>query len=181
MSKPNNPQALKLYDSLVIATGQSAADAFADALPLSKSAGYVRKFEWAEDACSYLEKNFEVDTITQIRMKCYCNESIDKAQKMKAVLTKSKDLDEFAEKYNQSQSDSTIEIIDGQIYFCYPQCYCSAVKRVDMPLSRTWCLCTLGFAQSLFEKVFGCKIKAELIESIKTGGKRCVVKIRQIS
>ncbi len=42
-------------------------------------------------------------------------------------------------------------------------------------MPKTWCYCTLGHARKLFSQVFGPQIQAELWETVKSGGKRCVV------
>jgi hypothetical protein len=44
-------------------------------------------------------------------------------------------------------------------------------------VSRTWCYCTLGNAEGIFKEVFKKEIKVTLLESIKTGGDRCVIEV----
>ena len=66
----------------------------------------------------------------------------------------------------------------GGLLLVYPECYCACVKRVEEPISKTWCLCTLGHVKGLFYQVLDREVEAELVETIKTGGARCAVKLK---
>jgi predicted hydrocarbon binding protein len=48
---------------------------------------------------------------------------------------------------------------------------------VDHLETDTWCQCTTGYSKVLFEKAFDCKVEVELLESIKMGDERCLMKI----
>jgi len=173
----DNPQAIRLYDSLCINKDTALAEDFAHKFPLSKSADYERKFKWAVDICEFLESHFNDDSICKIREACNCDTGASKAVKMKSYLQNSKDLSDFAEKFNLNETYAKLEAKDDSLLFIYPVCYCSCVKRIDKPLSKTWCYCTLGYAKALFEKVFDRKVEVELLESIKIGNNRCVIKV----
>lgn len=66
---------------------------------------------------------------------------------------------------------------NGSLYLIYPQCYCSCVKRVDKPISKVWCYCTLGYTKRMFEHILERKTKVELLESVKSGGSRCLIQV----
>ena len=68
-------------------------------------------------------------------------------------------------------------ISEHKILFCYPQCYCSCVKRVPQGLPKTWCYCTLGNAEGIFRNVFKQDVKVSLCESIKSGSNKCVIEV----
>ncbi len=80
--------------------------------------------------------------------------------------------------FSQKESFAFLEYIsDNKIRFCYPECYCSCVKRVPQELLKTWCYCTLGNAEGIFSKVFGTNVKVTLLESIKTGADKYVIEV----
>lgn len=60
---------------------------------------------------------------------------------------------------------------------CYPRCFCGCVKNVDAPLPQTWCYCSIGYTRNVFTQVFGEGVRAFLIESVKTGAKRCAIRV----
>lgn len=97
---------------------------------------------------------------------------------MKKYLNDSSNILEFVQTFNKNETFASLEYIhDRNILFCYPQCYCGCVKRIKKPLPKTWCYCTLGYAKSLFTKVFDKSVKVELIDTIKSGGNRCEVSV----
>ena len=97
---------------------------------------------------------------------------------MSTYLKKGESIKEFVRLHNENEKYGTLEYIDENTFLmCYPQCYCSCVKHVEGILPKTWCYCTLGYAKKLFSQVFDEKIEVELLESVKTGGKRCAVKV----
>ena len=172
-----NAHAQRLYDSLSDHAGEKAADDFIDVLPLSKSADIERKFKWAENVCAYLESHFEESAIRKIRRHCNCDYGITKASEMKAVLRRTNNFKEFAQKYNDLRRGGKIQIDGGKLFYIFPRCYCACVKRIDKPISKTWCYCSLGFVKSLFERAFDSEVDVDLIETIKSGGTQCVFEV----
>lgn len=177
MPTMDNPHAIRLYNSLLINADKKFAEEFAKELPLSKSATFERKFKWAVDVCEFLEDHFDDDTICKIRIACNCENGENKASKMKSLFRASKDLLDFSNKFNSLENYAKLEFKGDSLLFIYPVCYCSCVKRADKSISKTRCYCTLGYTKSLFEKVFDYQVNVELLESIKTGSNRCVIKI----
>ena len=92
-------------------------------------------------------------------------------------LAKAGDLAEFAGIFNQKEKSVRLESAEDGLLFIYPECYCACVKRVPEPVPRTWCLCTLGHVRSLFSQVLGREPEVELLETVKSGGERCVIKV----
>lgn len=174
----DDSHSLRLCESLNKHIGQSDADECASKLPLSKSADFMYKFKWAEQVCVFLNGKYSEDNVKKIRMDCCCLPPKNRMDKVKRLYVESADLDEFTVKYNAEYAGrSSVWHKNGDLYFSYPTCYCSCVKRMNKPLSKTWCLCTLGYTKRLFDYVFDCDTKAELMESIKLGDARCVIKI----
>lgn len=175
-----NPYAKRLYDSLINKTDQQTAEEIVCNIPLSKTASEKKKFQWAEDICSTLESRFDDETIKSIRMGCACGPSQGRMDEMKRIYISSAGLTEFTENYNKANLGSTAWHEGETIYFSYPACYCSCVKKTNKPISKTWCYCTLGYTKRMFDYVLECNTDVELVESIKSGGSRCVMRIKII-
>ncbi len=178
MAKNDNAHSVRLVDSLERHVGDDAAKELEGNYPLSKSANYEKKFQWAKSVCNYLEEHFDTDTIIRVRKECRCNDGKSIADKLKKYLKKADSIEEFVHLFNENETFAFLEYIsDNKILFCYPECYCACVKRVDQELSRTWCYCTLGNAEGIFSKVFKKDVKVTLLKSIKTGADRCVIEV----
>ncbi len=178
MAKMTGKQGLKICDALREIMGDSAADDFAEKLPLSSSADYIRKFRWAGDVCKYFESNFTTEDIKRIRMACSCEPPAGKLNAAKAMFEAAPSPEEFCAAFNREFApDNSVEYADGAYYFSYPRCFCSAVARADGTLPAVWCLCSLGYVKKLFDGAFGRDTGVELLESVKTGGTRCVFRI----
>lgn len=178
MAKNDNAHSNRLVESLRTNIGGIEANEFEEKYPLSKSANVTKKFEWAKEACEYLEKRYDKETIMSIREKCICNDGKTTAIKMLKYLNQTSSISEFVDSFNDKKNFASLEYInDNKIMFCYPECYCGCVKRVNEQLPEIWCYCTLGYAKSVFSKVFNKDVKVQLVESIKTGGTRCAVSI----
>jgi len=181
MPKSDNPHAIRLRESLTAHSGVETAARIMEALPLPKSADYIKKFDWAEKVCAALEAEFDADTVRAIRMDCACGPETGKINKLKAVFEKSVDMADFAAKANVLQQGFTIRYERGALFLVYPECYCSCVKRVDKPISASWCDCTLGYTKRMFSNVLSRGVAVSLVESVKTGGKQCIIRITTAS
>lgn len=178
MPKNDNVKSIRLYESVKANAGAEAADKLAETVYLSKSADLNRKFKWARDVCAYLESNFDESKVKRIRMGCSCTPPPKKVESIGKLYRSSADLDEFCEKYSAESAGSySVWYEDEALYLSYPVCYCDCVKRVAGNVPRTWCLCTLGYTKKLFDSVLGRDTEVELLESVKTGGSRCLMKI----
>lgn len=177
MAKNDNPHATRLMDSLNKHGKERDAQELAERYPLSKSATFEKKFAWAEDICKFLEEKYDEETIKEIRIDCACGTEMGKGNKIKKILDKESDPYIFVEKVNKLDLGYTLEY-DGTYYYLeYPQCYCSCVKRVEQPLSNTWCYCTLGYTKRMFDFLFDRDVQVELLSSIKLGDNCCRIKI----
>lgn len=179
MPKNDNAHSIRLVDSLKRNVGYDTAKEFEGKYPLSKNATIEKKYEWATDACIYLEDQFDTATIIQIRKDCRCNDGKSIASKLLKYLNNTDSIEAFVEKFNQNETFASIEYIsDNNILFCYPKCYCACVKRIPQEVSKTWCYCTLGNAEGIFSSVFKKDVKVTLIESIKSGANKCVIDVK---
>lgn len=177
MEDIENTQAKRLFDSLLNHIDEKTAYDIACGIKLSKSPSDKKKLEWAEHICNRLDNSFEKEKVKQIRMGCCCKPSLAKMKELKKVYTESVNLIDFAEKLNSLNLGASFWCDNNALFICYPVCYCSFVKNIDKRLPISWCYCTLGHAKYMYEYVFDCEAEAELLESIKSGGTRCVIKI----
>ncbi len=176
--KNDNAHSLRLVKAIETVAGQEKAQIFEEQFPLSKSADINKKYAWAKSACSYLEEQFDEETIYQIRKECRCNDGKSIADKLLKYLKKSNSIKEFTASFNNNETFAYLEYISEQkLLFCYPNCYCACAKRIPEPLPKTWCYCTLGNAEGIFTEVFQKKVKVTLLESIKTGNNRCAIQV----
>jgi len=176
MQKNDNAHALRLAESLKKNNYVELAEQLEAGYPLSKSASIEKKFEWAKQTCSLLEENLKEEEIIAVRKFCICNDGASNVKKLLKYLNKVSGIKEFVEVFNANETFATMEYIsENALLFCYPECYCGCVKRIPENLTKTWCYCTIGFAESMFGKVFQKEVKVTLIESIKTGAGRCAM------
>ncbi len=178
MAKMTGKQGLKICEVLQREVGQAAADDFAEKHPLSSSADYIRKFKWANGVCGYFDANFSPEEVRRLRMACSCNPPEGKLRDAKTIYDAASMPEDFCEGFNRKFApDNSVWHEGGAYYFSYPRCYCSCVARVNEPLPRTWCFCTLGYVKKLFDYVLCLDTQVELLESVKLGSSRCVMKI----
>lgn len=85
MAQNDNAHSIRLVNSLEKNVGSDIAKGFEEKYPLSKSANIEKKYEWAKNICSYLEQNFDPETIIKIRKECRCNDGKSIAIKMLSI------------------------------------------------------------------------------------------------
>lgn len=168
--------AKRLYESAKAHIGQARADALLAQLPLSASPAIEKKQQWACDMCALLENGCTQEETLRIRMDCRCKPSPAHVKKLKALYDGCGSVEAFAIKASDPAAAS-FYCENGALYMTYPRCYCAFVKNSPLPVPRAWCLCTLGYARELFEQIFGCPVTVELLQSVKTGGDKCVMRI----
>ncbi len=179
MAANDNAHSVRMVESLRNYDGEKAAQEFEVLFPLSKSADVGKKFRWAECVCRYLEEHYDADAIIAIRKNCRCNDGKSIANKLLKYLKQSDKIEDFVRLFNERESFASLEYLsEHKLRFIYPQCYCACVKRDPRQLSKAWCYCTLGNAEGIFQEVFQKEVKVDLLESIKTGGNRCVIEVQ---
>lgn len=178
MPKNDNGHSVRMVESVRKILNEDAARELEEKLPLSASADIDKRFEWANEVCNFLSERYDNDTIMRIREQCICNDGKETAKKLIKYRNQTNSIPEFVQRFNEKENFASLEYInDHNIFFCYPQCYCSCVKRVNKQLPEIWCYCTLGYAKGVFQEVFQKEVKVQLKESVKTGGKRCAVSV----
>jgi len=98
------------------------------------------------------------------------------------------DIDTFIARVRSYIGEEAIHREGNVVYFHYvanPRglkvadgyCLCPLVETGPAGLSGTYCLCSAGYVQHMFETEVGRPAKAELLESLKRGDKGCKFKI----
>jgi len=72
--------------------------------------------------------------------------------------------------FSYVQNPSGLKVADGY-------CLCPLVETGPAGLSGTYCFCSVGYVQHMFETMAGHPVRVELLESLKRGGKGCRFRI----
>lgn len=132
--------------------------------------------EWVKSSMRRLESRFKDETVKEIRMSCQCGYGMEeKLALVKELRSAANSLEEFAGSEKAKAAGLFCE--DGELYLQFHFCPCPMLAEVERLETKTWCQCTTGYSKVLFGKAFSCEVDVELLESIKTGDDRCLMKI----
>lgn len=179
MPKNDNPHALRLAEALCGHIGDEAAQAFADAHPLAKSADVGKKHRWACEVCAALSAQYDADTAAAIRRDCRCNDGRTMAQQIAGCIRRAGNLCGGCALFTQENPYAFLKYVsERELVFGYHACVCSCVKRAGGTLPRLWCECSAGYAEAMLRQVLGEAVQVELLSSVKAGGARCEMRGR---
>jgi predicted hydrocarbon binding protein len=142
---------------------------------------YAQKAEWIENAVRRLEKEAGRPTARKVMracgMKC-CGPTQQK--RAKQFMKESKSVKELLARLNERgigggrlKLKNPNTIVGG-----YDWCYCGRVKQTRQPFpTDTYCYCSAGWYQSLFEAAFDKPVKVKLNQSIIQGADSCEFEI----
>lgn len=131
---------------------------------------------WVNSTMKRLESKFDKATTKKIRMNCQCGYGMDKKLELvNELMTLSSSLEEFGNL--QKAKDAGLFYENGELLLQFNFCPCPMLTEVERLDSDAWCQCTTGYSKVLFEEAFQCKVKVELLKSIKMGDERCLMKI----
>lgn len=131
---------------------------------------------WVNGSMRRLERRFADAEVKEIRMACQCGYGMqEKIDLVEELYRQADTLEGFANCEQALAAGLFAE--DGQLYLQFPFCPCPMLADVEKLESMAWCQCTTGYSKVLFEKVFGCEVEVELLESVKAGDKRCLMRI----
>lgn len=94
----------------------------------------------------------------------------------KDLYTKSKDLEDFIERYNK-HSGGKLELKANAIMATYNRCFCGSVSGTKEKIPLTYCYCGAGWYKRLFEEVLGKPVRVEVLQSIISGAEKCELRI----
>ena len=178
MLKNDNAHALRLKEVIQLTVGEEEANRFAEKFPLSKSADISKKHQWACDICTALQEHFPCEAAS-IRRACHCGDDKTMAREMLAFFQKSGGLKEGCRLFSEKNPYAFLEYVsDHELIFGYHACLCSCIKRAEGPISLLFCECSAGYAEAMFQQVFGDLVKVTLLDSVKNGAERCTFRIQ---
>lgn len=141
-----------------------------------ESVGYEDNASWVKSTMKRLENKFDRETTKQIRMNCQCGYGMDeKLTLVKELVEASSNMEEFGNLERAKASGLFCK--EDILYLQFVFCPCPMLADVDRLDTDAWCQCTTGYSKVLFEKAFRCTVDVELLESIKMGHNRCLMKI----
>lgn len=178
MPLAKHPEVIKLHETISRPAGPELADKIAYGRTLPLGATLEEKSVWVGFVCGALEEALPEADIIRIRMGCHCDENgkLDEQKRwLREIYLSSSGLEDFVGKMNELGAGWWIE--GNEIYTTYHDCSCPMLAGLERLESKTWCYCTVGYGHTTFEYVFDGPVKAKLVESIKLGSERCVIKI----
>jgi hypothetical protein len=84
----------------------------------------------------------------------------------------------FAGKVAGMVGGDFIRVEGNVVHWGYPRCYCEMVDEGPERLPASYCLCSAGWVQEMFETVTGRPVRVELVQSIKGGAPDCRFVVR---
>ncbi|MBE5809616.1 MAG: hypothetical protein E7318_01645 [Clostridiales bacterium] len=178
MPANDNAHSLRLIEAIRNIKGNDAANAFADAHPLSKSADVHKKFHWACDICTALNTQFSKEEANAIRRSCRCGDGKTMAREISACIHKAGNIVEGCKLFSQKNKYAFLEYVtEHELIFGYYACVCSCIKRAEGTVPRRWCECSVGYTEPMFKQLLGETVQVTLIDTVKSGGNRCAFRI----
>lgn len=131
---------------------------------------------WVKNTMKRLEKCFDREELIGLRRSCQCGHAMDeKLALVNELVAASNSAEEFG---NLDKARAAgLSYVNGAIHLEFPFCPCPMLAEVDRLETDTWCQCTTGYSKVLFEKAFGCEVEVELLQSVKMGHEKCLMKI----
>ena len=189
-----HPEAVQLYRSLSCYVDGSTAGAVAFGLELAPNASPDQRAAWVRRVIAELEGRFDAETIKNVRLGCYCDETenpgkctaggypcadralFDKVRDwLRGQYLESSGLEDFADRANSGNLGWYVR--GGELYTKFFECECPMLEAVGELPTFTWCYCTAGYGKRLFEGVFGCPVEVEILHSIRQGHDYCLMKV----
>ena len=143
--------------------------------------------EWLSGVMDKLDALLDDETRTQIMENCGYNCAHINDSHIKSTVAKRKkfkSLDEFLEAEEKNPSKGTRLLRKGDIIYQHYlptsfqkglRCFCSLWRGLptQATVSQTWCICSKGFVQKLWEAVTEGPVTVELQESCISGAEEC--------
>lgn len=143
----------------------------------TSTSSYPRKAAWIREMIQRLEGLAGVEKATMMMRECgrgCCGER--RAQSARQWWESSTSLEEFLQRLNENHlGGGRLKLVDpATIAGGYDRCYCGQVKQARMPFpTQTYCQCSAGWYQQLFETALGESVRVELVQSILSGARSC--------
>ena len=154
---------------------ETAAD-IACACPLPFPSSTEQRADWVLNVCSKIEARFDENNIKGIMAGCHCQDRLSDIKTwFKELYEETGSVENFVTIINEHNGGWYIE---GRSFFTrFWVCECPMLFGIERLPSRTWCNCSVGYSQKVWEHVFECPVTVELLSSIKTGHDVCLMKV----
>jgi len=143
---------------------------------------------WVKRFFDVLDGNLDEQTRKKVMMAngkaCYLNWIKETGQQIKPTTLEK--LKAWAEK---KVTDGSVRVEGNDIYFQFMHaaetglpsedgaCLCPLVETKPAGLSKTYCMCSVGYVNEWYSLLLARPVTVELMESVLMGGKRCKFKI----
>lgn len=107
--------------------------------------------------------------------RCICASTLKKAIRLQKQATSTEGLVELLNANHIGGGFLRRE--SNVIYAEYHRCYCGSVSKTKTQFSPTYCQCSCGWYQKLFETILGKPVNVKLLGSIIQGNDKCRFKI----
>lgn len=124
-----------------------------------------------------LVSRFGVQRARQLMQGGHCGRITDLSRRLQQAYREAKSLSDFAMVHDQINPHAPSYELAGAFYLSYPTCYCHIAKDLDLEKPDVWCECTVGWVKTIYGFIFGKEINPVLLESIKQGNDRCLIRI----
>ena len=89
------------------------------------------------------------------------------------------DLEDLLHRMNEAHvGGGRLELDGTTVRVTYERCYCGSVNKLRGEISPTYCQCSCGWLQRLFETVLDGPVHAELLSSVLLGNDACRFAVR---
>jgi DNA mismatch repair protein MutH len=78
---------------------------------------------------------------------------------------------------NLAKEIEYVKIEGKSVYMEYPRCFCHHVKNIKDKIPESYCKCSEGWVEKLFETALGRSVKAEVEQSVIRGASKCKIKV----
>lgn len=144
--------------------------------------------QWVKRFMDVLDDNLDEQTKRQLMM---ANGKVCHREYLKSIGQRIQPIpfEQWAPLVKERVKDGSIRVEGRTIHFQFlssaetglpsaeGKCLCCLVETRPKGLSDTYCLCSLGYVQDIFEQTLGTKVEIELVDSVLRGGKRCKFKM----
>jgi hypothetical protein len=177
----------EIAKNISLLAGEDARKKFMEGSETIEKASSKDVALWARGAINRLDSLVKPETRNEIMVRCGHNcarahmSTIENARKWRR---KYKSLDEFVAAEEKKPGKASRIERKGDIVYHYftpasfgqgVRCFCGLLKGLpnDQAVSRTYCQCSRGFVEEIWEAHLGKKPKVELIESVVSGADEC--------
>jgi len=142
---------------------------------IDSSSSPLKKAEFAKCLMDNFERQFpenvRIKVMENCGRRCIGASTIKKA---KGIKGNAKNLVELIDGLNKQHiGGGRLRLENNKINVEYGKCYCGMVSKTKERFSSTYCNCSRGYLQELFEQIFEKPIKVDLVESAIQGAKSC--------